>query len=252
MAAHALEEKLVAAGWGKDRVTHFIRGAQHNVLISFLKSHEEFNHVIKVGLLLEESIKAVKKADTEIAPIFKTFLGRSYGCYLASVRLSSSGQFTEACALFRVCIENALYAFYINRKTELSQVWLDREKGEKEKTCVRNKFRIGKMLKRLEEINPAIGEHVRRYYENTIGFGAHPNIHSVGLNLNVIGDWDMATLDILNAEDEIVNKAIGLNALAGLLSLSIFSLIYTEQFNKTGIIEKISTLFKYHEKLALR
>ena len=245
-----MREKPPAAGWGQDPVTSFIQRAEDNISAVFLEFRQEFDHLIELGLLMDTAIRALKSEDSGSHPVFKTLLARSYGCYLGGIRLSAGGQFTEACALYRACIECGLYAFYIARNPNLGQLWLNRNVDEQSRKAVKRNFKPKEMIDYLEREQPIIGGQVQKYYENTITFGAHPNVMSVGLNLEVIGDWDKAEYLLLNTDD--IPKTLVLNARAGLLVLSIYGLIYTKQFNENGIFEKISALFEYHNTLASR
>lgn len=242
-----MREKPAAPGWGQDPVTSFIQRAEDNISAVFLEFRQEFKHLIEIGLFLDRAIQALKSGNSDSHPVFKGFLARSYGCYLGGIRLSAGGQFTEACALYRVCIECALYAFYIARNPKLGQVWLNRNVDEQSKKVVRNEFMLYKMMDLLEKEDPVIGRKVRKYYENTIDFGAHPNVRSLGLNLDVIGDWDKAEYLLLNTDD--IPKTIVLNARAGLLSLSIFRLAYPEKFAKAGVPERLHELWTRHSNL---
>lgn len=243
-----LTTNLSKAGWRKDKVTDFIYKSQYNISVSFLKFKSYFRLLIEVGLLLQKAVDAVEESETEEEIILASFLGRTYGCYLSAVRLSTSGQLTEAYILFRGCLENALYAFYIKRKPELTTVWLNRHISEESKQEVKRRFQIGEMMKLLEKEEPEIGQYAKELYDGFIDYGAHPNERSISTNLEFFSDGRIK-LHLLNTSESFMQGCFVINARAGLCSLSIFRLVYLDQFNKAYIPKKLFQLYKRQEEL---
>ena len=185
--------------------------------------------------------KLSKEATIESSPA--AFLARSYGCYLASVRISSSGQFTESFVMFRACIENALYGYYINEHPKLKNIWIERHKSKDAEKLVRDNFRIGDIFNFLRTQEPKVGPLIKDMYDKSIDFGAHPNVHSIGCNLQYIEDERKTVMNIFNNDDCFLKPCILANIRFGLGCLSVFRLIYPEQLRNRGVPEELKALY---------
>jgi len=239
-------------GWGGDELTKFIDMARHNIFATFFHNKPYFELLSQIDHLFKEFIKIMSGLSDEkmLESSPASFLGRAYGCYLAGVRLSTSGQLTEAYILFRGCLENALYAFYIENKPEFAVVWRDRYKSEQHKKRVRGNFTIGKMIESLNKKNPKIGKFAKELYDKTIDYGGHPNIWSIASNIKFVEEKGKWVLDIFNNDELLLPGCLLVNARTGLCSLSIFRLIYPDQFKKAGIPKKLFSLYNRMSQLS--
>ena len=236
----------------KDELTKSISHAWHNTRVTWSQYDPIVQLLSSINNLfmkyLEVFSKLSEEATIESSPA--AFLVRAYGCYLASVRISSSGQFAEAFVMFRACIENALYGYYINKNPELGNIWAERHQGKKAKKLVRNNFSIGAILRFLAEQEPKVGAYIEDMYETSIDFGAHPNVHSIGCSLQYIEDERRTVMDIFNNDDFILKGCLLANARFGLGCLSVLRLIYPKQLENIGVPEELAGLFDRLNKLS--
>lgn len=162
------------------------------------------------------------------------FVAMSHAAFLTAVKLAVSGELLPSYMVFRGCLEDALYGFYLFHHPELKKVWSARQESEAAKNKVRDEFPIGRMRKFLTERNQAVGEQFGLVYETTIDFGAHPNALALTAHLAPIPgstdkNWQYINLSTLDQA-----MALRLGAMAGLNALNIFALIFAQQFAATG------------------
>lgn len=236
----SLNERLRKEGWRQDILTDFLSKAHHNTKVNFIKNKDWFHFLIDIVNLYRE-VTLLDLVDNENDEIVGTFLSGAYSCFLGSVRLSSSGQLSDSVMLSRGCIENALYGYAIEKKTELLNVWINRNESEKHKNEMRNQFTFGKIIKLIECDNILVAEFVKEQYDETIDLGAHPNVMAKAFNINM--DGETTSVKILNTNDIIMKRYFNLNGLSGLVGLSIFRLIFPEQYEKAGIPERLHSLY---------
>jgi len=192
--------------------------------------------------------KQSDEASLESSPA--AFLARAYGCYLASVRISSSGQFAEAFVMFRACIENALYGYYIKENPKLGSIWGKRHKSKEAEKLVRKNFCIVNIFNFLSTQEPKVGPYIKDMYDKSIDFGAHPNIYSIGCNLQYIEDERKTVMDIFNNDAFFLKCCLLANVRFGLGCLSVFRLIYPKQLKSCGVPEELKRLFSRLEELS--
>ncbi len=192
--------------------------------------------------------KLSKETNIESSPA--AFLARAYGCYLAAVRISSSGQIAEAFVMFRACIENALYGYYIEKKPELGNIWVERHQSKEAEKLMKKNFRLANILDFLSKQEPKVGLYIKDMYDKSIDYGAHPNVYSIGLNLRYIEDEGKDVMDIFNNDPYILKCCLLANARFGLGCLSVFRLIYPEQLRNRGVPEELMRLFSRLNELS--
>jgi hypothetical protein len=246
------ETTLTPPGWAEDGLTKRLDDARHNIFSTFFH-HKPFflflSRIYDLFLELAEIMARLSDESTlESSPA--AFLSRAFGSYFAAIRLSGSGQFAESFALFRVCLENTIYGYYIHRKPEMANIWLNRHKDNEATKKVKANFQIKNILELLDEENKQVSEEVRMAYDKTIDFGAHPNVYSIACNLKYIEDERRWVLDIFQGDDFFLKSCLLANARIGLLALSVFRQIYFEEFKETDIPKKIFELFSELNKLS--
>jgi len=238
-----LTEKIVGvAKFGNDELSKFINNAWHNIKATWI----EYNTIIQIlnsinTLFIEyiEVFKILSKESDISSPT--AFLARTYGCYLASVRLSTSGQFSESFVMFRACIETALYGYYINKKPESGKIWVERHKSNESKVKARKEFQIANIWKELAQQEPKICDWVKNTYDKSIDFGGHPNVYSFACNWRETDKGQV--MDILNHDPYLLKNCLLANIRFGLGSLSILRLIYPKHLEDIDVPKKLKELF---------
>lgn len=238
--------------FGSDELTKRISDAWHNIRATW-SQHKPIVHLLSsindlFMKYVEVFYKLSKETNIESSPA--AFLARAYGCYLAAVRISSSGQIAEAFVMFRACIENALYGYYINKRPEQGDIWVKRHQSKEAEKLVRKNFSIGAILRFLAEQEPKVGPWIKDMYDKSIDYGAHPNVYSIGLNLRYIENERKDVMDIFNNDAYILKCCLLANVRFGLGCLSVFRLIYPEELRTRGVPEELKSLFNRLDELS--
>jgi len=175
------------------------------------------------------------------------FVAMSHAAFLAAVKLAVSGELPPAYMVFRGCLEDALYGFFLFHHRELRSVWMARQDSEETKKKVRKEFAIGTMRGFLTEKNPAVGEQFGIAYETTIDFGAHPNTLAFTSHLAQIPESTDQTWQYINLTPVDQAMAFRIGAMAGLNALDMFALLFPDQFKET---DAASLLVQGHREFA--
>ena len=172
-------------GWGKDELSSALATFHQNAFHIFVEKPKVFQvmryiHDVFAWLANEQGAEANWFA--------WSFVPRSFSASLAATRLAFGGQVHEAAMCIRGSIENALYAFHINRQDdpdEMAKTYLCRHDSGQTEKMHRKEFSPHPILKALEEEDAETGNVVRKLYNWTIDYGAHPNptAHLLGLSL---------------------------------------------------------------------
>ena len=198
-----------------------------------MKADEVFNNA--AGLLSYKDLDGL---------VSMSLFGRAGGCFIGAVRLSCSGQTTEAWALLRACLENSLYAFYIANNPDLANVWFDRHKSEAHKKKCKKLFVIGTMLKALEAESRSIAKEAKRLYDTSIDWGAHPNERSLTPNLVKKQDGSGFELRTLNPDENLMRASICTILWTVSTVFRIFGLAFPDEFKHRNLAVKIENLNK--------
>lgn len=129
----------------------------------------------RVDGLFQRLLKACRLNLLAIEPSYFLFC-RAHSAFLTAVALSLNGQLAEAHMVMRGCIEASLYALQVKRTPTLGQTWLERDHSADTRQAARRAFTARRALDRLRQERPDIAGHVQKLYEDTITYGAHPNI----------------------------------------------------------------------------
>lgn len=126
--------------------------------------------------------------DTQTVPAFLNM--NAYFSFLAAVRTAISGHVSSVFPLARAALESACYAFLLSKDETLQSVWMNRDKGDDERTACRKAFTsaVKDTAKQLRTIQEEMGDYVQGLYDASITFGAHPNPLSVFRHLEVRDD----------------------------------------------------------------
>ena len=227
---------------GNDELSKAISSAWHNTKVTWVTYKPLVHLLSNINDLFKKYTEVFKMLSEESdmsSPA--AFLARCYGCYLASVRISTSGQFSESFVMFRACIETALYGYYINKKPELGKIWAERHQSDETRAKVRDKFGIGSIWKILIGQEPKIGNWIKNEYEKLIDFGAHPNIYSVACNWRDTEEKE--EIVIFNNGPYFLKCCLLANIRIGLGCLSVFRLIYPKQMEDAGVPKELKGLF---------
>lgn len=232
--------------WGKDPVSNFIKSAYQNSVATFtnFRGSPILNAVYEIDSLFRLATHIEYRQDERLLP---NFLGRCHCAYLGAIGLSTSGQVVEAYMVVRGCLENALYALYINddptadeELPERSVAWLNGGKDEASTKKCRNVFTYGAAKKNLFEKDKALGQEASTLYTRTIDYGAHPNFYGHVTASTVTKGG--VTIQFLLPGTPAFTLCVQTSVEVGLCSLKIFSRIFPDRFHSVGITERIAKI----------
>ena len=174
----------VPESWGNDTLSKFMADAYHNCMASFVNYRKLpiMTAVREIDACFRCALGISFKPIREI--FVPSFVGRCHAAYLSGIQLSMAGQVPEAYPLIRLCIENALYALFIqddpvvdDNIPERWKIWLDRDTNEEAEKKCRSTFAYGRLRNHLVTRDAALGECAGTLYQRTIKYGAHPNFY---------------------------------------------------------------------------
>ena len=234
----------VPDGWSNDSLSHFFEGSRQNELATFVKKPDEYKELRKINdrfmenrknLILSiiptinERYKDVAFENIELEPeewLEAFFYLRTHASFAGAARLGLSAQMPEMYMLLRGCIENAIYGFYVWKKSELKTIWLKRNDSEADKEAMKEKFTVSKIKRTLGEVDSNLRDEIMQMYEETIDQGAHPNVKAFvdhAVQKNVDGALSLA-VSILNPDQ--LDSALANLTKTGELVLRVFKAMY--------------------------
>lgn len=227
--------------WAEDSLSDFIHDSFKNTLATFVHKKQAFNLLREVDRVFKVIGRNLDNSENPLTP---ALLYRSHYAYLASCRLSMSGQVSESFPQLRSCLEYALYALHINENSDLAEVWLRRHENEESLKKVKRSFHHVNIMKTLFARNTALHRSLSKLYQRTIDFGGHPNERAVSSSSEMWqeGDTTVIRIQSLHGDSKALDHALRTTAQIGLGSLLVFQLIYKDRFDNLGLREAIEAL----------
>lgn len=239
-AKHETEMRLPKR-WAEDPLSEFIQDAFKNSLATFVHKKHAFDLLLKTDGAFRRIGQNLDNAGNPLAP---ALLHRSHSAFLASCRLSMSGQATETFPLLRSCLEYALYALHINENPSYAEVWLRRHENEESLRTVKRSFKHVHVMETLLNFDEALHNDLSQLYEQTIDFGGHPNERGVSSStaMRTEGDTIVIRNQLLHGDSLALGYALKITAQIGLGSMKVFRLIFRERFDLLGLRDTIDSL----------
>jgi hypothetical protein len=236
----------VPKDWGEDYISNFIQSAYRNSIVTFTKYKNApiLKAIYEIDSLFHLATKIQYGQDERLLP---NFIGRCHSAYLGSVQLSTGGQVVEAYMLLRSCVENALYALYIDNdptydteEPERAITWLNRGKDKDSTAKCRQIFQYGKVRDNLIEQDETLGQEAESLYKRTIDYGAHPNFygHITTSSATKTG----VTIRYLTPGTPEFKLCVQTAVEVGICSLNIFNIIFQDRFRSIGITERVQKI----------
>ena len=227
--------------WAEDPLSEFIQASFQNALATFVQKKGAFNLLSKVD---EIFCGVAKHLDNIENPITPAFFHRSHSSYLASCRLSMSGQTAETFSQLRIALEYALYALHMDEQPLLTGIWIRRHDSEESIRKVRSKFSNSSVLKTLEIRDLDLKETISVLYQRAIDFGGHPNERAVSSTSDMVEEGGSVAIKVhkLSGDSDSLDHALKSTAQIGLGCILIFQLMFAPQFEKSGVLDKIRYL----------
>lgn len=245
----------VPEDWGNDLVTRFMRDAFMNCVATMTNFRRLpiIQTLIKVNdLFIGANVIKCHPTEELLLPLF---LGRTHSAYLGAVRLCTSGQVVETYMVARGCLENAVYALFIQDDPTIKEeipdrvrIWGDRAESKAAGSECRRTFSSANVFGNLAKHDKELGRKALKIYRIAIDRGAHPNFagHLTTSNVSLNGGH----IDFLIPGDNVVCKAcIQFTVQIGICTLKIFELAYGEKFASEGISKRLRGIECMLEKL---
>lgn len=169
---------------------------------------------------------------------------RAHSTFRAAAQLVLSGQIPEAFMLIRGSLECALYANHIDVTPRAFEAWIQRSESPDAKKRCMTEFSTRKVFTRLRERHGTLGETVKRLYERTIDFGAHPNQAAVTSSLEVREHDDGVSYEHAYVTRDIGLLRLGARSLcqAEIVVLDILLLVFPKHAEPRQIQNSLAPL----------
>lgn len=236
----------IPESWGKDPVSNFIQSAYQNNIATFtnFKGSPICKAIYEIDSLFSLVTNIEYRQHERLLP---NFIGRCHSAYLGGIKLSTSGQIVEAYMVIRGCLENALYALYINddptideELPERSVAWLNRGKDEESTKKCRQIFTYGAARDNLIKQDKTLGQEASLLYERTIDYGAHPNFYGHITTSDVKAGG--ITIQFLMPGTDAFKLCVQTAVEVSICSLRIFNRIFPDRFRSVGITARIDKI----------
>jgi len=227
--------------WAEDPLSEFIQDSFKNIFASFVQKKRQFFLLLKVDAVYRGISGNLDDFEDPFAP---TFHHRSHSAFLASCRLSMSGQAAETFPQLRSCLEYALYGLHIHENPPLAEVWMRRHQSKESRNKVRQSFSHVNVMKTLRDRDNALHKSLSDLYQRTIDFGGHPNERAVSSSSErrQEGNTIVVQNQFLHEDSVTLDHALRTTAQVGLGSLLVFQLIFNERFDILDLRETIEFL----------
>jgi hypothetical protein len=225
----------VPPGWGHDELSKFWDAVRHNQLGTFVQKNPAYARLAAIDNLFCVVSRDWLNPSDEIAALL---LLRTHSAFRVAAGLACAGQVTEAYVLNRSVLENAAYALHLNRNKALRKVWLDRHVDLVSLEASSNALSYRKVQKTVAAVNRHAGERFKKFYQQTIDFGGHPNERSVtgSMKMQKQAGGRRIMLAIMQHGDGLQLDAIlKATAQCGLCSLEILQGVFNPRFELLGV-----------------
>lgn len=126
----------------------------------------------------------------------------AFTLWLASVRVAASGHAAAAYPLFRVALESACYCFLTQRNEAIETIWRQRDENAGAARLCRKTMTgaVKDVTAMFNAEQQGSGDDIYAAYESAIDFGAHPNVKSIFLNVEVadVSDADLTRVALIS------------------------------------------------------
>lgn len=236
--------------WGATELTKFLANAEEQALATCAIRPKWVQVLANIDRNLTGNAEAlfheVKKDHHIAAQLFS----RSFATFRAACRLALSGQTYEATVLMRSVLESAVYAFASAFDPDRRKAWERRGDDEDGRKVCRAAFAWGGLMRLVRSVmNDPFVDELEKAYEQTIDFGAHPNIEGVMLNTEVtdLGDGRMRISTIHQQGGRAITVAMLEIAHAMGLVYGLLEMTFRERLRILGIDQKIAEQQRYFQ-----
>ena len=235
------EERFVPINWGRSELSRFLAVAEQQAHATYASLPEWISAMEAIdAALIEGAPEYFHEIDAARQMSCRLFM-RAFGTFRAATRLAISGQLFETVVLVRSVLESSVYAWACGHSEPHRQAWEHRDRGDEERRAARRAFAWDGLKALLRTVDPALCERVNILYDQTIDFGAHPNVEGVMLSSEVkqLADdkFEFSTI-FLHGEEAVVLAVLDLLR-AMQLSYQLLTLTVGDRLRILGVDEKL-------------
>ncbi len=243
--------------WPDDALSNYFKMAEYNDRAGSLNYPQVYELLQKTNLVLELAHTAVEHGSKQELLIPRFLIVRVRSAFLAACRLALSGQLVESHAVLRVAIEEAWYALYIGKQTELPapskenpnpkprwEIWLRRNDDQASKARCKSEFTIKNVRTTHEQFDPDTAKTLHGLYETLIDFGAHPNEQGMitAIMKSESGKQVTYQVPILAPHELALMMSLRMAVAVAVGAVKAFSLLFTEAYTKAGVPARVDEL----------
>lgn len=174
----------VPSGWGDDPLSHFQSVGMQNELASFAHARPWHNALSNIAVDLSKCsdyaiASALKADDPSALLLFMT----AHNQFLASARLTLSGQCLPAYPTGRAALESALYGWYLAGNPGAGMRWHDKPTDRAKLKTWNAEFKFSALTTALSKESEDAAKWAKYLHQTAIDFGAHPNREALYSNM---------------------------------------------------------------------
>jgi hypothetical protein len=125
---------------------------------------------------------------------------------------------------------------HIFRDPPTAKLWLNRHKDESSTKTARSAFSHTRVAASVTAANHDVGQRFEILYQQTIDFGAHPNLLAVTCSIDVVKEDGLAHANVSYLGDgPALDMALMTTARCSVCALELIQCVYPARFEKLGI-----------------
>ncbi len=175
--------QVVPVEWGQSELTKFWEAATQNAYASFGYHPDLVNMILELDSLLIARAEKILEHQNEERTTSALLFMRAFSNFRAASWLALTGQTYAATILVRATLECGVYAWICHHSTAHRESWISRADSADQKAAARGHFRWGSLIKSLAKVDSQLAADVGQLYEQTIEYGAHPNVAGIQLHV---------------------------------------------------------------------
>ena len=195
-ASYALSRRVmrnVPERWGKSELTQFLELMEANGIATFAGLPKWFEALERIDkTLVTNSSNLFHELKGTRVTAARLYM-RAFSAYRAAARLAVSGQLYETAVLRRSIVEHAVYAWVCGHSQSHRDTWVARANGEPERKAARKAFQWNGLMQLLGTVDQKLATELGNHYDDSIDFGAHPNVEGVNLSSEVVKSEEEGT-----------------------------------------------------------
>jgi hypothetical protein len=224
----------VPPGWGQDELTKAWDHARANQLGTFTNKRGAYNRIASIDHAFATIFQGWTNPDSVLSALL--FI-RSHSAFRAAAGLAAAGQAVESYSVDRAVLEFAGYALHIFRTPSTGTIWLNRHEDKLSTQAARQAFSHGNVSASVTAANLDMGQRFETLYQQTIDFGAHPNLLSVAGHMDIVEGSDVRVMDsvYLHADGLALDMALKTTARCGVCALELMQHVYNARLELLGV-----------------